>query len=118
MIEFLTQNCWWIPFYSLVGSILTLPWSIGIIQRTGPRPAAYFNIFMTLLAFIHGSIVYQAVWSQERREIIFNWLQTADLNLSFAFNISSVTVGAMDVVTGFSLLAQLYALGYLEKIGR
>ncbi|GFZ96665.1 oxidoreductase [Okeania sp. KiyG1] len=70
---------------------------------------------MTLLAFIHGSIVYQAVWSQERREIIFNWLQTADLNLSFAFNISSVTVGAMDVVTGFSLLAQLYALGYLEK---
>lgn len=115
MIEFLTQNCWWIPFYSLVGSILTLPWSIGIIQRTGPRPAAYFNIFMTLVAFIHGSIVYQAVWSQERREIIFNWLQISDLNLSFAFNISSVTVGAMDVVTGFSLLAQLYALGYLEK---
>ncbi|NES64721.1 MAG: NAD(P)H-quinone oxidoreductase subunit F [Okeania sp. SIO2D1] len=115
MIEFLTENCWWIPFYALVGAILTLPWSTGMIQRTGPRPAAYFNILMTLVAFIHGSIVYQAVWSQEPREIIFNWLQTADLNLSFAFNISSVTVGAMDVVTGFSLLAQLYALGYLEK---
>ncbi|NEQ72577.1 MAG: NAD(P)H-quinone oxidoreductase subunit F [Okeania sp. SIO2C9] len=115
MIEFLTENCWWIPFYALVGAILTLPWSTGMIQRTGPRPAAYFNILMTLVAFIHGSIVYQAVWSQEPREIIFNWLQTADLNLSFAFNISSVTVGAMDVVTCFSLLAQLYALGYLEK---
>ncbi|MDY7002706.1 MAG: NAD(P)H-quinone oxidoreductase subunit F [Cyanobacteriota bacterium] len=115
MIEFLTQNCWWIPFYGLIGAILTLPWSTGIIQRTGPRPAAYFNILMTLLAFIHGSIVYQAVCDQEPREIIFNWLETADLNLSFAFNISSVTVGAMDVVTGFSLLAQLYALGYLEK---
>ncbi|NET42983.1 NAD(P)H-quinone oxidoreductase subunit F [Okeania sp. SIO2B3] len=115
MIEFLTENCWWIPFYGLVGAILTIPWSTGMIQRTGPRPAAYFNILMTLVAFIHGSIVYQAVWSQEPREIIFNWLQTADLNLSFAFNISSVTVGAMDVVTGFSLLAQLYALGYLEK---
>ncbi|NET29565.1 NAD(P)H-quinone oxidoreductase subunit F [Okeania sp. SIO1I7] len=115
MIEFLTENCWWIPFYGLVGAILTIPWSTGMIQRTGPRPAAYFNILMTLVAFIHGSIVYQAVWNQEPREIIFNWLQTADLNLSFAFNISSVTVGAMDVVTGFSLLAQLYALGYLEK---
>ncbi|NEO56222.1 MAG: NAD(P)H-quinone oxidoreductase subunit F [Okeania sp. SIO3B5] len=115
MIEFLTQNFWWIPFYSLVGATLTLPWSIGIIQRTGPRPAAYFNILMTLVAFIHGSIVYQAVCQHKPQEIIFNWLQTADLNLSFAFNLSSVTVGAMSVVTGFSLLAQLYALGYLEK---
>ncbi|NEP83243.1 MAG: NAD(P)H-quinone oxidoreductase subunit F, partial [Okeania sp. SIO3B3] len=70
MIEFLTQNCWWIPFYGLVGATLTLPWSTGIIQRTGPRPAAYFNILMTLLAFIHGSIVYQAVCHQEPREII------------------------------------------------
>lgn len=115
MIEFLTQNCWWIPLYGLIGAILTLPWSTGIIRRTGPRPAAYFNLLMTVLAFIHGSIVYRAVWSQEPREIIFNWLQTTDLNLSFAINISAVTLGAMEVVTGLSLLAQVYALGYLEK---
>ncbi|MDJ0518156.1 MAG: NAD(P)H-quinone oxidoreductase subunit F [Trichodesmium sp. MO_231.B1] len=115
MFEFLIQNFWYIPFYSLVGAILTLPWSIGIIKRTGPRPAAYFNLLMTLLALIHGSIIYQAIWNQEPREIIFNWLETGDLNLSFAFNISSVTIGAMDVVTALSLLAQVYALGYLEK---
>jgi len=115
MIEFLTENFWWIPFYGLVGAILTLPWSTGIIQRTGPRPAAYFNLLMTLLALIHGSIIYQAIWNQEPQEIIFNWLQTGDLNLSFAFNLSSVTIGAMDVITILSLLAQVYALGYLEK---
>ncbi|MGB3508487.1 MAG: NAD(P)H-quinone oxidoreductase subunit F [Microcoleaceae cyanobacterium] len=115
MIEFLTQNCWWIPIYGLIGAILTLPWSTGIIRRTGPRPAAYFNLLMTVLAFIHGSIVYRAVWSQQPREIIFNWLQTVDLDLSFAINISAVTVGAMEVVTTLSLLAQVYALGYLEK---
>ena len=115
MIDFLTEHFWWIPFYGLVGAISTLPWSTGIIQKTGPRPAAYFNLLMTLLAFIHGSIVYQAFWNQEPREIIFNWLQIADLNLSFAFNISSVTIGAMDVITALSLLAQVYALGYLEK---
>lgn len=115
MISFLTQNCWWIPLYGLVGAILTLPWSTGVVQRTGPRPAAYFNLLMTVLAFIHGSIVYRAIWSQEPREIIFHWLQAADLDLSLAINISSVTLGAMEVVTGLSLLAQLYALGYLEK---
>ena len=115
MIEFLTQNCWWIPIYGLIGAILTLPWSTGMIRHTGPRPAAYFNILMTVLAFIHGSIVYRAVWNQEPLEIVFNWLQAGDLELSFAFNISAVSVGTMDVVTGLSLLAQIYALGYLEK---
>ncbi|MDE5068779.1 MAG: NAD(P)H-quinone oxidoreductase subunit F [Trichodesmium sp. St4_bin8_1] len=115
MIEFLTEHFWWIPFYGLVGAISTLPWSTGIIQRTGPRPAAYFNLFMTLLALIHSSIVYKALWNQEPQEIIFNWLETADLNLSFAFNVSSVTIGAIDVVTALSLLTQVYTLGYLEK---
>ncbi|MEB3340016.1 NAD(P)H-quinone oxidoreductase subunit F [Okeania sp.] len=115
MFEFLIQNFWCIPFYGLIGSILTLPWSIGIIKRTGPRPAAYFNLLMTFLALVHGSIVYQAVWNQEPQEIIFNWLETGDLNLSFAFNISSVSIGAMTVVTSLTFLAQIYALGYLEK---
>ena len=70
---------------------------------------------MTLLALIHGSIVYQAFWNQQPREIIFNWLQTLDLNLSLTLNLSSITIGAMDVVTALSLLTQIYALGYLEK---
>ena len=40
MNEFLFSTTWWIPFYSLLGAILTLPWAMGIIRRTGPRPAA------------------------------------------------------------------------------
>ncbi|NEQ41099.1 MAG: NAD(P)H-quinone oxidoreductase subunit F [Okeania sp. SIO3I5] len=115
MFEFLIQTFWCIPLYGLVGAILALPWSIGIIKRTGPRPAAYLNLLMTLLGLIHGVLIYQAIWNQEPREIIFNWLETGDLNLSFAFNISSVTIGAMDVVIALCLLAQVYALGYLEK---
>ncbi|MGD1713253.1 NAD(P)H-quinone oxidoreductase subunit F [Dapis sp. BLCC M172] len=115
MFEFLIQNFWCIPLYGLLGAILTLPWSIGIIKRTGPRPAAYFNLLMTLLALIHGSIIYQAISNQAPREIIFNWLETGELNLSFAFNISSITIGAMDVVIALCLVAQVYALGYLEK---
>ena len=115
MMEFLIQTCWSIPIYGLLGAFLTLPWSIGIIRRTGPRPAAYFNLLMTLLAVVHGSIVFAATWGQESRELTFLWLQTADLHLSFALDISSVTLGAMELVTGLSLLAQLFALGYMEK---
>lgn len=115
MNQFLLLTSWWIPFYGLIGAVLTLPWSMGIIRRTGPRPAAYFNLLMTVLAFIHGALLLQETWNRESFEILFHWLQFADLDLSVALDISSVTVGAMELVTGLSLLAQVFALGYLEK---
>lgn len=115
MIQFLTQTIWWVPFYGLIGGILTIPWSTGMIRRTGPRPAAYFNLLMTVLAFVHGTIVFNATWNQESQQLIFHWLKAADLDLSFALEISSVSVGSMELVTGLSLLAQLFALGYMEK---
>ena len=115
MTEFLIQTSWWVPCYGLIGAILTLPWSTGIIRRTGPRPAAYFNLLMSVVAFVHGSLLFRATWNHEPVEIIFHWLRAADLDLSFALDISSVSVGAMEVVTTLSLLAQLFALGYMEK---
>jgi NAD(P)H-quinone oxidoreductase subunit 5 len=70
---------------------------------------------MTFLAFVHGSLVFGLVLNQEPQQIVVHWLQAADLDLSFMLEISSVTVGAMQLVTGLSLLAQLFALGYMEK---
>ncbi len=115
MTQFLIQASWWVPVYGLIGAILTLPWSTGIIRRTGPRPAAYFNLLMTVLALVHGSIIFTATLNQEPQELVFHWLRVADLDLSLSLNISSVTVGAMELVTGLSLLAQFFALGYMEK---
>lgn len=112
---FLAQSACWVPVYGLIGAVLTLPWSMGIIRRTGPRPAAYFNLLMTIAAFIHGGIIFRSTWGQEPEKLIFHWFHTPGLDLSLAFEISSITIGAMDLVTGLSLLAQLFALGYLEK---
>ncbi len=115
MNEFLLQTSWWVPCYGLIGAILTLPWSIGMIRRTGPRPAAYFNLLMTVIAFIHGGIVFRMTWNQENIQIIIHWLKAADLDLSLTLEISAVSVGAMELITGLSLLAQLFAIGYMEK---
>ncbi|HEY9824791.1 MAG TPA: NAD(P)H-quinone oxidoreductase subunit F [Stenomitos sp.] len=115
MNDILLQTSWWIPLYGLVGAILTLPWSMGLVRRTGPRPAAYFNILMTLLALVHGTLVFRLTWHQEPLNLIFHWLQIADLDLTFNIEISSVTVSAMELVTGLSFLAQLFAIGYMEK---
>ncbi|MFS8119315.1 MAG: NAD(P)H-quinone oxidoreductase subunit F, partial [Microcoleus sp.] len=105
----------WVPLYGLIGAILTLPWSTGTIRRTGPRPAAYFNLLMTVLAFIHGSVIFTATWDQPPQQLLVHWVQAADLDLSFSLEISTLSVGAMELVSVLSLLAQIYALGYMEK---
>jgi NAD(P)H-quinone oxidoreductase subunit 5 len=115
MSQYLLQACWWIPLYGLIGAILTLPWSAGTIRRTGPRPAAYFNLLMTVVAFLHGSVIFAASWDLPAQQLLVHWVQAADLDLSFAIEISPVSVGAMELVTLLSLLAQIYALGYMEK---
>lgn len=115
MTDFLINYSWIIPVYSLVGALITLPWSLGLIRKTGPRPAAYINIFMTVVAFIHGSIIFNLVWTRHTQQFVFHWLQVADLDLTLSIELSPVSFGALQLVTGISLLVQIYALGYMEK---
>ncbi len=115
MLQFVLETSWWVPCYGLVGAILTLPWSIGLIRRTGPRPAAYFNLLMTFLALVHGAIVLRVIWHQDPQVLLLHWFKAADLDFSLALTLSPVSVGAMELVTGLSFLAQFYALGYMEK---
>lgn len=115
MNDFFLQTCWLVPFYGLLGSVLTLPWSSGTIRRTGQRPGAYINLLMTFVAFIHGSIAFWGSWGQSTQQFVFHWFQAADLDLFLTIELSPVSLGAMELVTGICLLAQIYGLGYLEK---
>jgi NAD(P)H-quinone oxidoreductase subunit 5 len=115
MEQFLFSTSWFVPLYSLLGAVLTLPWGIGIIQRTGPRPAAYINFLTTVLAFTHSLFVFKNIWDREPEKLLVPWLKAADLDLSFTLELSAVSIGATVLITGLSLLAQVYALGYMEK---
>ena len=115
MTDYLLQTTWIVPLYGLLGAILTLPWSLGIIRKTGPKPAAYLNILMTAIAFIHGSLLFNLIWTKPTQQLVFPWLTVADLKLTLAIELSPVSIGALELVTGISLLVQIYALGYMEK---
>lgn len=115
MNEFLLFTSWVLPLYSLIGAISTTPWAIGLIQRTGPRPAAYVNLLMTWLGLIHSLFVFGDIWNREPENLLITWFQGADYQLSFALELSPVSIGAVALITGLSLLAQIYALGYMEK---
>ncbi|WP_041740238.1 NAD(P)H-quinone oxidoreductase subunit F [Calothrix sp. PCC 6303] len=115
MNQFLFSTSWCVPFYGLIGALITLPWAMGIIRRTGPRPAAYLNLLMTVIGLVHSLVVFKDIWNHDPETIFFHWFQAVDFDLSFAIEISPVSIGASVMITGLSLFAQIYALGYMEK---
>ncbi|QKD83999.1 NAD(P)H-quinone oxidoreductase subunit F [Thermoleptolyngbya sichuanensis A183] len=115
MVQFLIETSWWVPGYGLLGALLTLPWSAGAVRRTGPRPAAYFNILMTLLALVHCALLLWAVWDMPPQYEPLPWLSVLDLDITLSLELSRISVGAALIITALSLIAQVFALGYLEK---
>ena len=109
------QLVWLIPVYGFSGVLLSLPWSTGWVKRNGPRPAAYLNLLVTLLAFAHGSLVTLEIWQHGAQHLSFDWFSAADLHLAIGFDLSLTNLAALELVTLLSLLAQFFALGYLDK---
>jgi len=109
------QLAWLIPLYGFSGVLLSLPWAAGWIKRNGPRPAAYLNLLLTLLAVLHGSFILRDVLSLGPQEIDWRWFQVADLDLRIGFDLSLTNLAALELVTFMSLVGQVFALGYLDK---
>ncbi|WP_013321528.1 NAD(P)H-quinone oxidoreductase subunit F [Gloeothece verrucosa] len=114
MSHFFSQTIWLVPCYALIGAILALPWSPGIIRQTGPRPAGYINMIMTLTGFIHSLLAISDTWKMPPQYLSFNWLHTSSLTISLDLEITAVNIGALLLITGLNFAAQTYAIGYLE----
>jgi NAD(P)H-quinone oxidoreductase subunit 5 len=109
------QFAWWIPLYGFSGALLSLPWAAGWIKRNGPRPAAYLNLLVTLVAVLHGSLIIQEVLTLGPQHLELSWFQVADLDLRIGLDLSLTNLAALELVTFMSLLGQVFALGYLDK---
>ena len=114
MPQFWIETVWLVPCYSLLGALLTIPWSPGILSRTGPRPAGYINLLMTFFSFVHSAIALVRIWGHPAQQVSLTWLQVANLDLTLPLEISALSIGAMALVTGLNVMAQLYAVGYME----
>ncbi|MEB3334725.1 MAG: NAD(P)H-quinone oxidoreductase subunit F [Cyanobacteriota bacterium] len=109
------QLAWLIPLYGFSGVLLSLPWAAGWIKRNGPRPAAYLNLLLTLVAVVHGSLILREVLTLGPQEIDWRWFQVADLDLRIGFDLSLTNLAALELITFMSLVGQIFALGYLDK---
>ncbi|GCE64276.1 oxidoreductase [cyanobiont of Ornithocercus magnificus] len=95
--------------------LVSLPWALGLFRRQAHRPAAYLNLLLSTIAFVHGSIALNSILQSGPVILEFSWLQLADLELDISFSLSLTNLAALELVTGLSFLAQFYALGYLDK---
>ncbi|MCE2836870.1 MAG: NAD(P)H-quinone oxidoreductase subunit F, partial [Cyanobium sp. 49614_E6] len=109
------QTAWLIPLYGFSGMLLSLPWATGWIKREGPRPAAYLNLLLSVVALVHGSLVIREVLRTGARHLEWPWFQIADLNLRIGFDLSFTNLAALEMVTTMSVLCQVFALGYMDK---
>ena len=72
--------------------VVSLPWASGWFRRQAHRPAAYLNILLTLLAFVHGSLLLQEVFLQGPVDLSYPWLTVADLELDISFSLTLTTL--------------------------
>ncbi len=108
-----SQSVWFVPLYAVLGALLTLLWSPGLIRRSGPRPAGYVNLVLTVSGLVHSLFALREVWS-EPVYLSVPWLHAANLDITFDVEASAVTVGALVVILGLNALTQIYAIAYLE----
>jgi NAD(P)H-quinone oxidoreductase subunit 5 len=94
--------------------MLSIIWFPSITRKTGPRPAGYINIFMTLCSLVHAIAALTVVWGQPAQLLSFPWLEVGGLNFTIDLQISEITVGAIVLVTAINLMAEIYAVGYME----
>jgi NAD(P)H-quinone oxidoreductase subunit 5 len=106
---------WLIPLYGFSGVPLSLPWAAGWIKRNGPRPAAYLNLLLTLVAVLHGSLILRDVLTLGPQQLDLRWFQVADLDLHIGFDLNLTNLAALELITFMSLVGQVFALGYLDK---
>ncbi|MFM9111291.1 MAG: NAD(P)H-quinone oxidoreductase subunit F [Prochlorococcaceae cyanobacterium] len=109
------STAWLMPIYGFSGMLLSFPWASGWIRRNGPRPAAYLNLFVTLVAVVHGSLLLRHALLVGPEQLEVGWFHVADLQLRIGFDLSLTNVTALEFVTAMSLVGQVFALGYLDK---
>jgi NAD(P)H-quinone oxidoreductase subunit 5 len=115
MTPILAQTSWLIPLYPLLGALLTIPWLPTITRLTGPRPAGYVNILTTALALIHSLMALVGFAGKSSPQFFFTpWLQAPGLELTIPLEASTITLGACVLITSLNLVAQIYAVGYME----
>jgi NADH-quinone oxidoreductase subunit L len=102
----------WVVFLPLIGLVINL--ALG--RRLGERFSSLVGILAVAGAF--GVAVLQALSLQAHAEghvvHLADWISIGSLQVPWAFNVDSLSVTMMLVVSGIGTLIHIYAAGYMH----
>ncbi|MHB1373513.1 MAG: NADH-quinone oxidoreductase subunit L [Thauera sp.] len=101
-----------VPLAPLVGAILA-----GLFGRQIGRAGAHIvTILGVAIAFVASVVIYQDVAAGNTfNGTVYTWMQAGGINFEVGFQIDSLTVMMMLVVTFVSLMVHIYTIGYMSE---
>ena len=101
-----------VPLAPLAGAILA-----GLFGKTIGRAGAHIvTILGVAIAFLASVVIYQDVAAGNTfNGTIYTWMQSGGINFEVGFQIDSLTVMMMLVVTFVSLMVHIYTIGYMSE---
>ncbi|NMG69047.1 NADH-quinone oxidoreductase subunit L [Parazoarcus communis] len=101
-----------VPLAPLVGAILAGLFG-KLIGRTGAHIATILGV---AIAFAASVVIYQDVAAGNTfNGTVYTWMQAAGITFEVGFQIDSLTVMMMLVVTFVSLMVHIYTIGYMSE---
>ncbi len=101
-----------VPLAPLVGAILA-----GLFGKQIGRAGAHIvTILGVAIAFVASVVIYQDVAAGNTfNGTVYTWMQAGGINFEVGFQIDSLTVMMMLVVTFVSLMVHIYTIGYMSE---
>lgn len=109
----MVQFAWLIPLLPLLGFII-----VGVLnKRLNVAMSGGIASAAVLFSFIISAIIFSEVareGSIPERIVLYDWISSGNLSISFSFLIDRLSVIMLMVVTGVGTLIHLYSIGYMS----
>lgn len=115
MVNSTLNMVWLIPLFPLIGFLLN-----GLLgKRLGDKTVGIIGSGVMLLSFIVSVYLllnYLGLHQigAEFHSTLFNWISVADLQLSVSFQIDSLSLLMVVMITGVAFLIHVYSIGYMH----
>ncbi|MBX3003203.1 MAG: NADH-quinone oxidoreductase subunit L [Anaerolineales bacterium] len=102
----------WIVFFPLIGLVINLAFG----RRLGERFSSVVGTLAVLAAFGVAVLQFLSLQAHPHGQVVplADWISIGSLQIPWAFNVDSLSVTMMLVVSGVGTLIHIYAAGYMH----
>ncbi|RLQ89963.1 NADH-quinone oxidoreductase subunit L [Falsibacillus albus] len=106
----MNESAWLIPIFPLLSFALIL-----FIQKRAGKGAAYIGITAAALSLLCSIGVIANQSNEESVRHVWKWLTIGDMHVTMGYELTSLNCLMLVLVSGISLMVQIYSIGYMEK---